>query len=82
MKRTIKILELTSEAEAVLLSALLEERGIPHMLRSYHDSAYDGMWQTQTAWGFLEADEENREEIMKIYNEMSKPENIIDPIPE
>jgi hypothetical protein len=82
MKRTVKILEFTSEAEAVLLSGLLEQRGIPHMLRSYHDSAYDGMWQTQTCWGFLDADEENRDEIIRIFNEMSKPENIIDPIPE
>jgi hypothetical protein len=82
MKRTVKILEFKSEAEAILLSGLLEERGIPHMLRSYHDSAYDGMWQTQTAWGFLDADEENRDEIIRIFNEMSKPENIIDPLPE
>jgi len=79
MKRTVKILEFTSEAEAVLLSGLLEQAGIPHMLRSYHDSAYDGMWQTQTCWGFLDADEENREEIIRIYNDMSKPENILDP---
>jgi hypothetical protein len=36
------------------------------------------MWQTQTSWGCLDADEENREEILKIFNEMSKPENLID----
>jgi hypothetical protein len=77
-KRTVKILEFKSEVEARLLSGLLEQRGIPHMLRSYHDSAYNGMWQTQTCWGFLDADEENREEIIKIFNEMSKPENLID----
>jgi hypothetical protein len=77
MKRTVKILELRSEVEARLLSGLLEQKEIPHMLRSYHDSAYDGMWQTQTSWGCLDADEENREEILKIYNEMSKPENLI-----
>ena len=78
MRRTVKILELRTEVEARLLSGLLEQRGIPHMLRSYHDSVYDGMWQTQTCWGFLDADEENREEIMKIFIEMSKPENLIE----
>jgi hypothetical protein len=82
MKRTVKILEFKSEAEAILLSGLLEQRGIPHMLRSYHDSAYDGIWQTETCWGFLDADEENRDDIIRIFNEMSKPENIIDPLPE
>jgi hypothetical protein len=79
MKTTVRILVFNSEVEARLLSGLLEQRGIPHMLRSYHDSAYNGMWQTQTCWGFLEADEENREEILKIFSEMSLPENLIDP---
>ena len=79
MKITVRILVFNSEVEARLLSGLLEQRGIPHMLRSYHDSAYNGMWQTQTCWGFLEADEENREEILKIFSEMSLPENLIDP---
>ncbi len=79
MKKTVRILVFNSEVEARLLSGLLDQKNIPHMLRSYHDSAYNGMWQTQTCWGFLEADEKNREEILKIYNEMSLPENLIDP---
>jgi hypothetical protein len=80
MKTTVRILVLKSEMEALLLSGLLEQRGIPHMLRSFHDSAYNGMWQTQTCWGFLDADEENREEILKIYGEMSLPENQLEDI--
>jgi hypothetical protein len=80
MKKTVRILEFKSEIEARLLSGLLDQKNIPHMLRSYHDSAYNGMWQTQTCWGFLDADEENREEILNIYREMSLPGNIIDPI--
>jgi len=31
------------------------------------------MWQTQTSWGTLWADEENRETITKLYREMSPP---------
>jgi hypothetical protein len=58
-----------------LLSGLLDQAGIPHMLKSFHDSAYDGVWQTQTSWGTLWADEENKDEIWKIYYEMSQPEN-------
>jgi len=80
MKKTVRILVFKSEIEARLLSGLLDQKNIPHMLRSYHDSAYDGMWQTQTCWGFLDADEENREEILKIYKEMSLPENMIESI--
>jgi hypothetical protein len=78
MKMTVKILTLRSEAEAMLLSGLLEQSNIPHMLKSFHDSAYDGVWQTDTSWGTLFADAENKEEILKIYREMSLPDNLID----
>ena len=80
MKTTVRILFLKNSIEAALLDEILNEKGIPHMIRTFHDSAYDGMWQTDTCWGFLDADAENKEEILKIYNEMSLPENIIDPI--
>ena len=74
MKMTVKILTLRTEAEALLLSGLLDQAAIPHYLKSFHDSAYDGMWQTQTAWGTLWADEINRQAILDIYNNMSTPE--------
>jgi hypothetical protein len=80
MKTTVQILTLRNEIEAELLDEILNDNNIPHIFRSFHDSAYDGMWQTQTCWGFLDADEENKEEILRLYNEMSKPENIIEPI--
>jgi hypothetical protein len=78
MTRPVKILVFNNEIEANLLNEILTERGIPHITRSYHDSAYDGLWQTHSVWGQLEASEENREEILKIYHEMSLPENQID----
>jgi hypothetical protein len=71
MNRAVKILDLKNEIEAKLIDGLLSERGIPHLIRTYHDSVYDGLWQTQSGWGHLEAAEENREEILKIYHEMS-----------
>lgn len=74
MKMTVKILTLRTEAEALLLSGLLDQASIPHYLKSFHDSAYDGMWQTQTSWGTLWADEINRQAILDIYNNMSTPE--------
>ena len=80
MNKPVKILVLNNEIEATLLDEILTEKGIPHILRTYHDSVYDGLWQTQSAWGHLEAPEENREEILEIYQEMSLPENQIDDI--
>lgn len=71
MNNPVKILVFQNEFEAILLNEILTEKKIPHLIRSYHDSAYDGLWQTQSAWGHVEAPEEYREEIVKIYNEMS-----------
>jgi len=71
MPKTEKILIFYNEFEARLLEGLLKERGIPCIVRSYHDSAYDGMWQAQTGWGHLDAYPEDREEILKMYAEIS-----------
>ncbi len=71
MSKTIKILVLENEIEANLLDGLLKEREIPHVIRSYHDSAYDGLWQYHSGWGQLDAPEEYRDEILMIYREMS-----------
>jgi hypothetical protein len=71
MDKTVKILTLSNEIEAKLLEGLLNERGIPHLIRSYHDSAYDGLWQYSAGWGQLDAPEKFRDEILLIYNEMS-----------
>jgi hypothetical protein len=68
MGKTIKIIEFKNEFEAVRLSDILTDKNIPHFLRTYHDSAYDGLWQATTNWGHLEAPEEFSEEIKQIYN--------------
>jgi hypothetical protein len=78
MKMTVKILTLRTEAEALLLSGLLDQANIQHMLKSFHDTAYDGMWQTKTSWGTLYAYEEDRQQILDIYNNMSAPETQYD----
>jgi hypothetical protein len=72
MSNPVKILMFQNEIEAMLLDEILTDKKIPHLIRSYHDSAYDGLWQSQSGWGHLEAPEEFREEILNIYNEMSQ----------
>jgi hypothetical protein len=80
MGKSVKILIIKNAIEASLLDEILSEKGIPHLIRSYHDSAYDGLWQTSSAWGQLQADEKYKDEILKIYEEMSLPENQTDPL--
>jgi hypothetical protein len=71
MNRPVKILMFKNEIEAMLLDEILTEKQIPHIIRSYRDSAYDGLWQTPTGWGHIEAPEEYADEIVKTYDEMS-----------
>ena len=61
-----------NEIEAMLLDEILTEKQIPHMIRSYHDSAYNGLWQSQSGWGHLEAPEEYAEEIRNTYDLMAE----------
>lgn len=67
----VKVLVFNNEFEAKLLDEILNEKNIPHLIRSYHDSAYDGLWQMQSNWGHLEAPEEYMEEILLTYSQMS-----------
>lgn len=71
MSKPVKILMFKNEIEAMLLDEILTEKQIPHLIRSYHDSAYDGLWQTQSGWGHVEAPTEYSDEIISVYNQMS-----------
>ena len=70
MAKFNKILVLNNEIEARLLDAVLTEQEIPHLMRSYHDRAYDGLWQQQQGWGHVEAPEDYREQILSIYEDL------------
>lgn len=72
MTRAEKIIVFENEIEARLLSDILTERKIPHLLRSYHDAVYDGLFQVQSGWGHLEAPAEWRDEILNIYSGMTQ----------
>ncbi len=49
----VKVDILESEIEAQLLDSILNERNIPHHIQSYHDTAYNGLFQTQKGWGYV-----------------------------
>ncbi|HXZ36327.1 MAG TPA: hypothetical protein VEL68_09940 [Thermodesulfobacteriota bacterium] len=70
MEEFKKILVLENEIEARLLDSVLNERKIPHRVRSYHDSAYDGIFQTQKGWGVMLAPPEYEEEVLSIYQDL------------
>ena len=62
----IKITGLENIVEAQLMESILKEKGLPHRIRSFHDTAYDGLFQFQKGWGEIHAPEELKEEILEI----------------
>lgn len=67
-----KIAVLDNEVQAQLLDSALEAQGIPHMMRTYYDSAYDGLFQRQKGWGHVEAPPQFRDEILAILEDLSR----------
>jgi len=70
MEEFKKIVVLDNEIQARLMDSILTERDIPHRMRSYHDSAYDGIFQTQKGWGIIQAPLQFKEEILSIMEDL------------
>lgn len=67
---TITVLE--NAVEAQLVASILNERDIRHRIRSHHDTAYDGLFQTQKGWGDLEAPLAHQREIAEIIQQIRR----------
>ena len=66
----IKIIVLENGIEAQLIGSILDQRDIPHRVRSYHDTAYNGLFQAQKGWGKLYAPRHYKKEILQIIEEV------------
>lgn len=71
----VKIAVLESIVEAQIIGSLLDEEQIPHLIRSYHDTAYDGLFQFQRGWGELRAPLSHQADILRLLDEV-RSENI------
>jgi hypothetical protein len=71
----VKISPLENAIEAQVLESVLEEAGIPHRIRSYHDTAYDGLFQVQKGWGAIYAPSEFEKEISGILKDIRSRES-------
>jgi hypothetical protein len=72
MDRVKKVAVLHNEVEAKLVDRLLSDEGIPHLMRSYHDSAYDGLFQGGGVWGHIEAPLEFHEQIKSVIDDVRR----------
>lgn len=67
-----KVIVLENDIEANLLDSILNERGIPHVMNSYYDTAYDGLYQMQKGWGHVSAPVSYHEEIKEVIFDLRK----------
>ena len=73
-----KVTTLENEIEARLLDSILNERDIPHLITTYYDTAYDGLYQTQKGWGCISTPEAYLKEIQEIISYLRKETNLPD----
>jgi hypothetical protein len=73
----VKTAILENPIEAHVIGPVLENEGIPHLILSYHDTAYDGLFQTQKGWGEIRAPGSYKMQILEIINEMRSLENSV-----
>lgn len=66
----VKIAIVENTFEAQMLTSALESEGIPFRLVSYHDTAYDGLFQAQKGWGEVRAPERHRNTILEILQDL------------
>ena len=61
---------LENAIEAQRISAILDEEDIPHQIVSFHDTAYDGLFQAQKGWGHIATPAEYVDRVVELYNGM------------
>jgi len=66
MDKIERIAVLRNEVEARLLDAELAESEIPHLVKSYSDGAFDGLYQFSKGWGHVEAPSQFKDKILEI----------------
>ncbi len=76
MENFIKVAVLENEFEAQMLVSILNEHKIPHLVRSYHDTAFDGLYQTQKGWGIISSPDQFSEAIKEILSDLREKESV------
>jgi hypothetical protein len=58
-----------NEAEAIALQAILKQHDIQAEVFSFHDTAYDGLFQSQYGWGVIKVEEVDYSQALRIVTE-------------
>ena len=64
----VKVAESAFEADRI--RAALEEEGFTVLVRTFEDTAYDGIYVAQKGWGYIEVPAEDKERAERIVNDL------------
>jgi hypothetical protein len=72
MDRWVKAGIVENRFEGDRVSQSLQEAGIPFLIKSFLDTAYDGLYIPQKGWGAVMVPENFRQEAERVISELKK----------
>jgi hypothetical protein len=70
MDQWVKVGTVENRFEGDRISQALQEAGIPFLIKSFLDTAYDGLYIPQKGWGVAMVPEKNKEEAKRLISEV------------
>ena len=72
MERWAKAGTVENRFEGDRISQILHEAGIPFLIKSFLDTAYDGLYIPQKGWGIVMVSKKHKEEAERLISEVKK----------
>jgi hypothetical protein len=72
MDEWVKAGTIENRFEGDRISQALQEAGIPFLIKSFLDTAYDGLYIPQKGWGIVMVSGKNKEEAERLISEIKK----------
>ncbi len=68
----IKVKNVENRFEADIIKGALETDGIPVMVRSFHDTSFDGIFESEKGWGVILVPEDQKENAGQIIQQLKE----------
>jgi hypothetical protein len=68
----VKAATVENRFEGDRISQVLHEAGIPFLIKSFLDTAYDGLYIPQKGWGIVMVSKKHKEEAERLIYEVKK----------
>jgi len=72
MEPWVKVGTVENRFEGDRISQVLQEAGIPFLIKSFLDTAYDGLYIPQKGWGIVMVSKKDKEEAERLISEVKK----------